>query len=213
LIRLYGETLLLKENLPKKDQKEGLQIITKESERLSHMINNILDFSKIEMGRKEFDLKPGNLKEVIENTLDSYRYHLLKKGFKITEELESNIPKVLFDISAVEGILINLLSNAVKFSGNTKQVAVRLKMLKENIILEVADKGIGIPEKELKNIFNRFYRVKGNSEFEARGSGLGLTLVKHAVQAHDWKITVKSKVKEGTTFTIFIPFNPKKEEK
>jgi signal transduction histidine kinase len=86
-------------------------------------------------------------------------------------------------------------------------------MLKENIILEVADKGIGIPEKELKNIFNRFYRVKGNSEFEARGSGLGLTLVKHAVQAHDWKITVKSKVKEGTTFTIFIPFNPKKEEK
>jgi signal transduction histidine kinase len=213
LIRLYGETLLLKENLPKKDQKEGLQIITKESERLSHMINNILDFSKIEMGRKEFDLKPGNLKEVIENTLDSYRYHLLKKGFKITEELESNIPKVLFDISAVEGILINLLSNAVKFSGNTKQVAVRLKMLKENIILEVADKGIGIPEKELKNIFNRFYRVKGNSQFEARGSGLGLTLVKHAVQAHDWKITVKSKVKEGTTFTIFIPFNPKKEEK
>lgn len=213
LIRLYGETLLLKENLPEKDQKEGLQIITKESERLSHMINNILDFSKIEMGRKEFDLKPGNLKEVVENTLDSYRYHLLKKGFKITEELESNIPKVLFDISAMEGILINLLSNAVKFSGNTKQVAIRLKMSKENIILEVADKGIGIPKKELTNIFERFYRVKGNSDFEARGSGLGLTLVKHAVDAHGWQITVKSKPQVGSTFSIFIPVNLNKEEK
>ena len=213
LIRLYGETLLLKENLPKKDQKEGLQVITKESERLTYMINNILDFSKIEMGRKEFDLKSGNLRDVIENTLDSYRYHLSKKGFKITEELESNIPQVAFDKSAVEGILINLLSNAVKFSGNKKQVAIRLKMSIENIILEVADKGIGIPEKELANIFDRFYRVKENSEFEARGSGLGLTLVKHAVEAHGWQITVDSKPEEGSTFSIFIPGNLKKEEK
>ncbi len=63
----------------------------------------------------------------------------------------------------MEGILINLLSNAVKFSGNKKQVAIRLKMSIENIILEVADKGIGIPEKELANIFDRFYRVKENS--------------------------------------------------
>ena len=213
LIRLYGETLLIKEDLPEKYQKEGLQIITKESERLTHMINNILDFSKIEMGKKEFDLKPGNLKEVVENTLDSYRYHLSKKGFKITEELEGNIPQVTFDKSAVEGIVINLLSNAIKFSGNTKQVAIGLKMSKENIILEVADKGIGIPEKELKNIFDRFYRVKGKSEFEARGSGLGLTLVKHAVEAHDWRITVKSKPEDGTAFSIFIPVNPKKKEK
>ncbi len=213
LIRLYGETLLIKEDLPEKDQKEGLQIITKESERLTHMINNILDFSKIEMGRKEFDLKPGDLKKVVQNTLDSYRYHLLKKGFKINEELESNIPQVTFDKSAVEGILINLLSNAIKFSGNTKQVAIRLKMSKVNIILEVADQGIGIPEKELKNIFDRFYRVKEKSEFEARGSGLGLTLVKHAVEAHDWRIIVKSKLEEGTAFSIFIPVNPKKEEK
>jgi hypothetical protein len=83
LIRLYGETLLLKENLPEADRKEGLQIITKESERLTYMINNILDFSKIEMGKKEFELKPGNLVDVVRDTLDSYRYHFVKKGFLI----------------------------------------------------------------------------------------------------------------------------------
>ncbi len=212
LIRLYGETLLIKDKLPEADRKEGLQIITKESERLSYMINNILDFSKIEMGRKEFDLKPGKLAEVVLNTLDSYRYHLVKKGFKIKEEIGQNIPIVLFDKNAVEGILINLFSNAIKFSNNTKEMVVRLLNTPETICLEVADKGIGIPPDELLNIFNRFYRVKSTTDFEARGSGLGLTLVKHVVVAHGWQIEVKSTPGQGSSFTISIPLKTKKKE-
>lgn len=212
LIRLYGETLLLKENLSEENRKEGLQIITKESERLSYMINNILDFSKIEMGRKEFDLKPGNLCEVVINTLDSYRYHFLKKGFSVEEEIDSDIPVVLFDKNAVEGILINLFSNAIKFSYDKKEMKVRLKQTPETIILEVIDKGIGIPQKELPNIFNRFYRVKSSTEFEARGSGLGLTLVKHAIDSHGWLIKVKSTPGEGSAFSILIPIKTIMEE-
>lgn len=212
LIRLYGETLLLKENLPEADRKEGLQIITKESERLSYMINNILDFSKIEMGRKEFDLKTGNLVEVVMNTLDSYRYHFVKKGFKIVEEIDKNIPMVLFDKNAVEGILINLFSNAIKFSFNSKRMRVSLKNTSEAICLMVSDKGIGIPPDELANIFNRFYRVRSTADFEASGSGLGLTLVKHAIDAHGWQIEVKSIPEKGSTFSIFIPHNSKMEE-
>ena len=212
LIRLYGETLLLKEQLPEADRKEGLQIITKESERLSYMINNILDFSKIEMGRKEFDLKPGNLTEVVLNTLESYRYHFVKKGFTVKEEIDLDIPIVVFDKNAVQGILINLFSNAIKFSTNTKRLLVKLKNIPEKIYLEVADKGIGIPSDELSNIFNRFYRVKSTTDFEARGSGLGLTLVKHAVDAHQWQIEVNSTPGQGSSFSIFIPKNSKEEE-
>ncbi len=212
LIRLYGETLLLKEHLPEADRKEGLQIITKESERLSFMINNILDFSKIEMGRKEFDLRSGNLTEVVLNTLDSYRYHFEKKGFAVEEEIDLDIPMVVFDKNAVQGILINLFSNAIKFSTNTKRLLVKLKNIPEGIYLEVADKGIGIPSDELSNIFNRFYRVKSTSDFEARGSGLGLTLVKHAVDAHGWQIKVKSTPERGSSFSISIPLKTKKEE-
>lgn len=211
LIRLYGETLLLKDQLPEADRKEGLQIITKESERLSFMINNILDFSKIEMGRKEFDMKPGNLVEVVMETLDSYRYHFVKKGFTVKEEIETNIPMVLFDKNAVEGILINLFSNAIKFSAGYKEVIIKLKNVSEGICLEVADKGIGIPVNELPNIFNRFYRVKGTSEYEARGSGLGLTIVKHAVEAHGWRIEVKSLPGQGSAFSILIPFKTETE--
>jgi len=205
LIRLYGETLLLKEHLPEADRKEGLQIITKESERLSYMINNILDFSKIEMGRKEFDLKPGNLAEVVINTLNSYRYHFVKKGFIIEEDIDQDIPMVLFDKIAVEGILINLFSNAIKFSNNIKRIMVKLKNKPEVISLMVADNGIGIPANELSNIFNRFYRVKNSTDFETSGSGLGLTLVKHVIDAHGWKIEVESTPGQGSIFSIFIP--------
>jgi signal transduction histidine kinase len=212
LIRLYGETLLLKENLPEADRKEGLQIITKESERLTYMINNILDFSKIEMGRKEFDLKPRNLAEVVRDTLDSYRYHFVKKGFRIEEEIDRDIPAVRFDREAVEGILINLFSNAIKFSGETKKMAVRLEDTHEAIRLVVADQGIGIPPHELSNIFNRFYRVKNTTDFETRGSGLGLTLVKHVIDAHAWQIKVESTPGQGSVFSILIPHNPEKED-
>ena len=212
LIRLYGETLLLKENLAEADRKEGLQIITKESERLTYMINNILDFSKIEMGRKEFDLKPGNLAEVVRDTLDSYRYHFVKKGFRIEEKIDRDLPAVLFDREAVEGILINLFSNAIKFSKETKKMEVRLEDTPEAICLVVADKGIGIPPNELSNIFNRFYRVKSTTDFEARGSGLGLTLVKHVVDAHAWQIEVESTPGQGSVFSILIPHNPEKED-
>lgn len=212
LIRLYGETLLLKKNLSEEIRKEGLQIITKESERLSYMINNILDFSKIEMGRKEFDLKPGNLAEVVLNTLNSYRYHLVKKGFKSEENIDKDIPEVILDKNAVEGILVNLFSNAIKFSKNTKKIIVILKNTPEAICLVVADKGIGIAPDELPNIFNRFYRVKSTSDFEARGSGLGLTLVKHVIDAHGWQIEVESTPGQGSIFSISIPHNLKKEE-
>lgn len=212
LIRLYGETLLLKKNLSEEIRKEGLQIITKESERLSYMINNILDFSKIEMGRKEFDLKPGNLAEVVLNTLNSYRYHLVKKGFKSEENIDKDIPEVILDKNAVEGILVNLFSNAIKFSKNTKKIMVILKNTPEAICLVVADKGIGIAPDELPNIFNRFYRVKSTSDFEARGSGLGLTLVKHVIDAHGWQIEVESTPGQGSIFSISIPHNLKKEE-
>lgn len=212
LIRLYGETLLLKEHLPEKDRKEGLQIISKESERLSQMINNILDFSKIEMGRKEFDLKPGNLAEVTRGTLESYRYHLVKKGFTIEEDLDPDIPILLFDRDAVEGILVNLFSNVIKFSDRHKRMGVKLKKTPEVVLLVVADQGIGIPPDELPHIFDRFYRVKGNSDFEARGSGLGLTLVKHAAEAHGWQIEVQSTPGKGSSFTIIIPYPVNLEE-
>ena len=90
-------------------------------------------------------------------------------------------------------------------------MGVSLKNTHEAICLAVADKGIGIPHEEQSNIFNRFYRVKSTTDFEARGSGLGLTLVKHVIDAHGWKIEVESTPGQGSIFSISIPLNVKEE--
>ena len=90
-------------------------------------------------------------------------------------------------------------------------MVLKLTKIPERISLEVADKGIGIPAAELPNIFNRFYRVKSTADFDARGSGLGLTLVKHIIDAHGWQVEVKSTPGQGSIFTISIPLNVKKE--
>ncbi|MBN1388890.1 MAG: GHKL domain-containing protein [Bacteroidales bacterium] len=205
LIRLYGETLERKENLTDKEKKECYNIITKESERLSHMINNVLDFSRIETGRKEFNLKKGYLQDVISDTLESYSYHLEKKGFTIHSDIARDLPEMSFDGEAMASVLVNLLSNAIKFSPEEKEVTVKLFRDKGNAVLQVADKGIGIVPGEVSRVFQRFYRSENKPVSETRGSGLGLTLVKHIVDAHGGRIDVESEVGKGSTFTVNIP--------
>jgi signal transduction histidine kinase len=211
LIRLYGETLQRKEDLKKDEKKEAYEIITKESERLSHLINNVLDFSRIEMGRKEFYFKKGNLAQIVRDTLESYRYHLEKKGFSIKKEIASDLPEMNFDGEAIASVLVNLLSNAMKFSPKIKEVTVKLFKDNGNAALQVADKGIGISPKDTSRIFKRFYRVKNEIVSETRGSGLGLTLVKHIAEAHGGRIKVESEPGKGSTFSMILPFSgPKK---
>jgi signal transduction histidine kinase len=206
LIRLYGETLQRKENLTNEEKKDCYEIITKESERLSHLINNVLDFSRIEMGRKEFDFRKGYLQDVIIDTLESYRYHLEKKGFTIHCDIDRNIPEMNFDSEAIASVLINLLSNAMKFSPKEKEVTVNLFMDNGNALLQVADRGIGISKKEIPKIFERFYQSENKVASEARGSGLGLTLVKHIIEAHRGTIEVESEIGKGSRFMVRIPF-------
>jgi len=207
LIRLYGETLQHKKNLTYEEMNESYEIITKESERLSHLINNVLDFSRIDMGRKEFDFKKGNIQEVIIDTLESYKYHLEKKGFIVQTDIARDLPELNFDAEAIASVLVNLLSNAMKFSHHKKEVTVKLFRFKRNIVLQVADKGIGIPSGEVSKIFHRFYRSENKTVSDTRGSGLGLTLVKHIVEAHGGTIEVESEVGTGSTFKVILPMN------
>lgn len=207
LIRLYGETLQRKKNLTNQEKNDSYEIITKESERLSHLINNVLDFSRIEMGRKEFDFKYGNLSVVVEDTLESYRYHLEKKGFVIQKDICNDLPEMNFDGEAIASVLINLLSNAMKFSPKEKVVAVKLFRGDENAILQVADKGIGIEPKDVPKIFQRFYQSDNKMIAERKGSGLGLTLVKHITEAHHGTIHVESEIGKGSSFHVILPIS------
>ena len=205
LIRLYGETLKDKRIISEDNRREAYEIITKESERLSHMINNVLDFSRIETGRKEFYFKKSNLAKIIKETLDSYRYHLEKKGFNIHEEIHADLPPMYFDTEAITSVLINLLSNAMKFSPGKNDVTVRLFRDDNSVILQVEDKGIGISQKEGDKIFQRFYRSENNVVSESSGSGLGLTIIQHIAEAHGGRVDLKSELGKGSVFSVIFP--------
>lgn len=206
LIRLFGETLSLDRVRDEAKRKEYYDIITRESERLTHLINNVLDFASIEANKKSYDLVPTDLGSVVRDTLRTYHFHLEEKGFRVEEEIEPDLPACPADRDAVAQAVINLLNNAVKYSDHRKEVRVRVWQDRESVRISVADRGVGIAAADLERIFEGFYRVKATRTPGRRGSGLGLSLVEHIAQSHGGRVAVQSTPGEGSTFTLAFPF-------
>jgi signal transduction histidine kinase len=204
LIRLYAETLELGRLTDPAKYQEYYQIIRKESERLTALINNILDFSRIEAGRKEYEFRETDLAELVKNTVESYRYQIEQHGFTLDENIEP-VPPLRVDREAVARSLVNLVNNALKYSQDRKFIGVNLYRANGSVKLEVVDHGIGIPQQEQHKIFEKFYRVGDPLVHNTKGSGLGLSLVQHIVKAHGGEVSVDSTPGEGSKFTISLP--------
>ena len=205
LIRLYAETLELGRITTRDKKQEYYRIIRKESERLSALINNILDFSRIEAGRKEYEFRETDIAELIHNTLDSYRYQIEQQGFAFEESIDPSLPKVYVDREAIARALVNLVNNALKYSADEKFLGVKLYGANGSLKLEVADHGIGITRREQSKIFEKFYRTGDPLVHNTKGSGLGLSLVRHITQAHGGEIVVESTPGKGSKFTLSLP--------
>jgi signal transduction histidine kinase len=204
LIRLYAETLELGRVTTPEKHHEYYQIIRKESERLSGLINNILDFSRIEAGRKEYEFRETDLRELVHNTLDSYRFQIEQNGFTFEEKIDP-VPALRVDREAMARSLLNLVNNALKYSQDRKFIGVNLYRENGSVNLEVVDHGIWIPVPEQQKIFEKFYRVGDPLVHNTKGSGLGLSLVRHIVEAHGGQVSVDSMPGEGSKFTIKLP--------
>lgn len=205
LIRLYSETLELGRITTKDKKQEYYRIIRKESERLTALINNILDFSRIEAGHKEYEFRETDIAELVHNTLDSYRYQIEQQGFAFEESIDPTLPKVWVDREAIARALVNLVNNALKYSTDEKFLGVKLYREKSALKLEVADRGIGITRREQSKIFEKFYRTGDPLVHNTKGSGLGLSLVRHITQAHGGDIAVESTPGKGSKFTLSLP--------
>jgi len=205
LIRMFGETLDAGIVTDEKKRREFYSIIRKESERLSHLINNVLDFSRMDTGAKEYYFEESDLVKVVKSSLEAYKFHIRENGFEIESELPDEAVMLKIDKDAISQALLNLLSNAVKYSDERKYIKVEVCKNSSIALISVADQGVGIPKEERKKIFEKFYRVRAARGEEKRGSGLGLTLVKHIVEAHGGTIEVESVVGEGSKFTLMIP--------
>ncbi|HEX5876064.1 MAG TPA: HAMP domain-containing sensor histidine kinase [Pyrinomonadaceae bacterium] len=205
LIRLYAETLELGRITTEVKKHEYYGIIRKESERLTALINNILDFSRIEAGRKEYDFRETDIAELVRNTLDSYRYQIEQQGFAFEEQIDTSLPAVRVDREAIARALVNLVNNALKYSDNEKFLGVKLYREQSVLKLEVSDRGIGIDRNEQSRIFEKFYRTGDPLVHNTKGSGLGLSLVRHITQAHGGDVEVESTPGRGSKFTMKLP--------
>jgi signal transduction histidine kinase len=205
LIRLYAETLELGRITTREKKQQYYRIVRKESERLTALINNILDFSRIEAGRKEYEFRETDIGDLVHNTLDSYRYQIESQGFAFEEKIDDNLPPVVVDREAIARAVVNLVNNALKYSADDKFLGVKLYRDNGSVKLEVVDHGIGIARRDQAKIFEKFYRTGDPLVHNTKGSGLGLSLVRHITEAHGGEIEVDSTPGKGSKFVLSLP--------
>ncbi len=206
LISMYAESLQLNRVRSEEKLQKSYSIIFREANRLSGIVNNILNFSKIESGKRKFVFQSLSLNTSLNSILERYHLGTENQQVQFIKKLEDNIPNVWADRQAVEEVLANLIDNAIKYSKENKVVEISTGNTGEMNWIEVKDNGIGISREEQKLIFKQFYRVTdGNLAHHAKGSGLGLNIVKQIVEAHHGKIDVESEIGEGAVFRVFLP--------
>lgn len=201
LIRMYTETLLMDRIRESAKKSNYYHIIIEACDRLNLIINNILDFSQIEKGIKKYHFSKHSFQQTVQQLLETYSHYIRHQGFMFNFSIAHELPPFCFDKVAITQALGNLLDNAMKFSGTEKRIDVRLGREDGFAVVTVADRGIGMDRETIGSIFKPYFRAQP----AFRGTGIGLSLVKHAIDAHNGSITVESKIGAGSVFTIRLP--------
>ena len=209
-VRLMAENLERGKIPDAAKQREYFHFIVQECRRLSSLIENVLDFSRIEQGRKQYEFEPTHLVALTETTVKLMEPYAAEKGVNLKLETSSapgGTGNLELDIDgrAMQQALVNLIDNAVKHSPKGETVTVEIHVTADAVGLAVADHGPGIPAAEREKIFERFYRLGSELRRETQGVGIGLSVVKHIVEAHGGRVLVESEIGKGSRFTIALP--------
>jgi len=207
LISMYAETLLMKRVKTEEKQQEYLQTIRQECIRLTDIVTRILNFSRIEKNRLKYRFQPIDLKQALPEIVHLFDAQLMSGRVNCTVESTIDEAWVNADWESLKIIIGNLLDNAIKYNESAvKQIILRIIKTAKQIRVEIEDNGIGIAAKNQKYVFDQFYRVtEGDLATKAKGSGLGLNLVKRIMKAHGGDVLVRSALGEGSTFTLKFP--------
>lgn len=205
LIRMFSELLVLDKVKTEERKKEYFGIIHGESERMSRLINNLLDFARLDRGAQVKNLERTDIGRLVSRELETYRYQIQKEGFELVTNVDAGLPETMADPNALTLAFFNLLDNSVKYSGDRKEITVRVSKSNGFIDLSVSDRGIGIPREEQQRIFEKFYRVDNAAVHRIRGNGIGLSITRKVAEMHGGEVLVRSEPGQGSTFTIRIP--------
>ncbi|MBN2653468.1 MAG: HAMP domain-containing histidine kinase [Spirochaetales bacterium] len=202
-IRLYTE-MLKDRRVSESNQQLYFQTILDEGKRLTSLINNVLDFSKLEKGAIISDLRTIELNQICSEIYTTFEMEFKSAGFEFSLNLPEEILFIKGNSDAVKQVLMNLLSNAKKYSDEQKSVHLNLYSKAEQVVIEVADRGIGIPEKYAQKVFKEFFRVDDSLTAKTNGTGLGLAISASIVQKLGGKISCHRREGGGTIFKIIF---------
>ncbi|HVP66992.1 MAG TPA: ATP-binding protein [Anaeromyxobacteraceae bacterium] len=204
-IRMFVETLQMGRLPDPERQREALEIIALETGRLSSLITRLLDWARMESGKRTYDFENERVEPIVDAALRAVDPQRLQTGAEVVREVADDLPPVRVDRDAIVDALVDLLQNAFKYTGPEKRIVLRAQRSGPTVALSVVDNGPGIPGADQKRIFDKFYRGKDPLDRTIEGSGLGLAMVKHVVQAHGGRVGVASELGKGSTFTILLP--------
>lgn len=213
-IRLFIETLKLGRAQSKEEEQECLDLLAKETERLSEMIERVLGYARLRAGRRVFKEESIDIQEIVDDALDAFRAHTLPSssagaGLQLTTAITPGLPHVIVDRESMVEALLNLIGNAFKYTGPEKKIAVFARPGKRGrVVVGVVDNGPGLPKAEHARIFERFYQARSLLTGKAAGSGLGLAITKAIVEGQGGKIGVESEPGAGSTFFIDLRASP-----
>ncbi len=205
LIRMFAETLDMKRVKTEKKKREYYRTIIQESERLSHLVTNLLNFARMDAGKRNYNMREADVNGLVSKTMEYYTFQLKSNGFALAVDLAKDVPTIMIDEEAIAESLHNLIDNAIKYSNKEKYLRVATGASNAGAYVEVQDHGIGIAKEHQSKIFEKFYRVSTGLVHTTKGSGLGLALVRHIVDAHGGTIDVESSTGKGSVFRITLP--------
>lgn len=209
-IRMFTETLSEERPLTDEQRRQCLDMLENETKRLDTMIGRLLDFGRMEAGRMTYHRQPEPLQAVLDTALKAFEPIRIREHVDLSLDIPNDLPMVLVDREMMGQAVLNLLQNAVKYGGDEKSIRLSCEAKNGKVNVSVRDKGPGIPRKEHRRIFDRFYRIDDRLSRQQQGSGMGLAIVHHVVQAHGGQVRVRNRPDGGAEFTISIPALPRK---
>ncbi|NJD52264.1 MAG: histidine kinase [Candidatus Methanoperedens sp.] len=194
--------ILMENDSKASTREELLQILIRNIDRLTRLVNNLLDISIIESGKQKYSMEIVDLNDIIDTAVGTIRSQYEKNRLKITTDIPEDLPKINADKDKVIQVFINLLSNALKFTHEGGNVDIRAFEFENYIEVRVKDDGVGIPPDKIDKIFDKFYQVDNNSTRSYGGAGLGLTVSKAIMEDHGGSIRAESSLSKGSVFIL-----------
>ena len=208
-MRLLVDTLLEGRTRDEQHAEEYLQMIARENERLTRMIEHFLSFSRMERNKNAFTMAPASPAAIVENAIDSVCTKYKARECRLETEVAESLPDISADHDAITTVLINLLDNACKYTADDKRIELAVFAEAGEVCFAVSDNGIGLSRRQIRKIFGSFYQVDNSLARTTEGCGLGLSIVQFIVNAHKGRIDVESEPGQGSTFTVRLPISRK----